>query len=158
MVLGGLLGAGLTGVLVAAFLAGVLGTGWLLAANAAIGLRTGLFGSASNAALPAVVDKRRLGAALSANQGRDVMATQAVSPPWASGSSAKCRASGSSSRLSSSLPARAARICRPARGSSTRRQLTSDSGSTAMTVSAAGSWAASLRPSRSTCWPSAVST
>ena len=80
MVLGGLLGAGLTGLLVAAFLAGVLGTGWLLAANAAIGLRTGLFGSASNAALPAVVDKRRLGAALSANQGRDAGIAMGAGP------------------------------------------------------------------------------
>ena len=80
MVIGGLLGAGLTALLVTAFLAGVLGTGWLLAANAAIGLRTGLFGSASNAALPAVVDKRRLGAALSANQGRDAGIAMGAGP------------------------------------------------------------------------------
>lgn len=71
MVVGGLLGAALTGLLAGALLVGVLDVWWLLAANAAVGLRTGLFGSASNAALPAVVPRDRLGAALSANQGRD---------------------------------------------------------------------------------------
>lgn len=71
MVVGGLVGAALTGLLAGALLAGVLDVWWLLAANAAVGLRTGLFGSASNAALPAVVPRDRLGAALSANQGRD---------------------------------------------------------------------------------------
>lgn len=71
MVVGGLLGAALTGLLAGALVTGVLDVWWLLAANAAVGLRTGLFGSASNAALPAVVPRDRLGAALSANQGRD---------------------------------------------------------------------------------------
>lgn len=71
MVVGGLLGAALTGLLAGALVVGVLDVWWLLAANAAVGVRTGLFGSASNAALPAVVPRDRLGAALSANQGRD---------------------------------------------------------------------------------------
>jgi MFS family permease len=80
MVLGGLLGAALTAVLAGALLAGVLDVWWLLAANLAIGLRTGLFGSASNAALPAVVDRERLGSALSANQGRDAAIALGAGP------------------------------------------------------------------------------
>lgn len=80
MVFGGLLGAGLTGLLAGALLAGVLDVWWLLAANLAVGLRAGLFGSASNAALPAVVDRERLGSALSANQGRDAAIAMGAGP------------------------------------------------------------------------------
>jgi MFS family permease len=80
MVVGGLLGAALTGLLTLCLVAGVLDFWWLLGANLAIGLRTGLFGSVSDAALPAVVDKSRLGTALSANQGRDAAITMGAGP------------------------------------------------------------------------------
>jgi MFS family permease len=80
MVVGGLLGAALTALLAGALLAGVLDVWWLLAANLAVGVRTGLFGSASDAALPAVVDRARLGSALSANQGRDAAIAMGAGP------------------------------------------------------------------------------
>jgi MFS family permease len=80
MVVGGLLGASLTGLLAVCLVAGVLDVWWLLAANLAIGLRTGLFGSVSDAALPAVVDERQLGTALSANQGRDAAIALGAGP------------------------------------------------------------------------------
>lgn len=71
MVIGGLAGAALVTIMAVAHLVGVLGFWPLLLLNLALGARTGLFGSASDAALKAVVDPEQLPSAMSANQGRD---------------------------------------------------------------------------------------
>lgn len=80
MVVGGLAGAVLVGSLAVAHLAGALGFWPLLLLNLALGVRTGLFGAASDAALKAVVEPRQLPAAMSANQGRDATIALGAGP------------------------------------------------------------------------------
>lgn len=80
MVVGGLSGGVLVGALALAHLAGVLGFWPLLVLNLALGVRTGLFGSASDAALKSVVDARQLPTAMSANQGRDATIALGAGP------------------------------------------------------------------------------
>src|SRR5690606_35220284 len=79
-VVGGLAGAVLVGSLAVAHLAGALGFWPLLLLNLALGVRTGLFGAASDAALKAVVEPRQLPAAMSANQGRDATIALGAGP------------------------------------------------------------------------------
>ena len=71
IMLGGLIGAALTGTLALIAWIGTLGAAVLCAAHILLELRGGLFGTATDAALKDVVPPRQLGRAMAANQGRD---------------------------------------------------------------------------------------
>lgn len=80
MIIGGAIGAALGSALTGFQLTGLLSFWSLTILHVLLCVRSGLFGSVSNAALKAVVDERNLGSALAANQGRDAVITLSGGP------------------------------------------------------------------------------
>ena len=80
MVLGGTLGAVLTGTLALISWIGTLGAAVLCIGHVLLELRGGLFSSATDAALKDVVHSKQLGRAMAANQGRDAVLSLGGAP------------------------------------------------------------------------------